>query len=235
MMKQVFLDSALRCCNNGRRLLDEAELLEFERPPATRYYLSIISQEEYAKAFLLYLVSIEAIPWTSLLLRATRNHQCKQLIGIVLDYISPDTDEFLRRIDTWMREKKRLDLSASVVDALNIFRHEKIRKWESNTWVWAEDPDYDKTAVRVAEGMRDVEKQQALYVELTKTGEVSATPEQVTEQQADEEYDRGRRFDSCVRGLLCSETTGAWDYDRVEQCIKLLFSEANIFLESRPS
>ena len=105
-MKQAFLDPARRCCDNGRRLLDEAELLEYERPSATRYYLSIIAQEEYAKAFLLYLVAIDAIPWNPLLLRATRNHQCKQLVGIVLDYISPDTDEFLRRIDTWTREKK---------------------------------------------------------------------------------------------------------------------------------
>ncbi|MDW7761634.1 MAG: AbiV family abortive infection protein [Acidobacteriota bacterium] len=234
-MKQAFLDPARRCCDNGRRLLNEAELLEFERPPATRYYLSIIAQEEYAKAFLLYLVSIDAISWTPLILRATRNHQSKQLVGIVLDYISPDTAEFLRRIDTWMREKKGLDLPASVVDAMNIFRHEKIRRWESNTWVWAEDPNYDKTAVSVAEGKRDMEKQRALYVELTKIGEVSATPEQVTEQQADDEYERGRRFDSCVCGLVCGEATGAWNYERVEHCFKLLFSEASAFLESRPS
>jgi hypothetical protein len=168
-------------------------------------------------------------------LRVTRNHQCKQLMGIVLDYISPDTAEFLRRIDTWMREKKGFDLPASVVDAMNIFRYEKIRRWESNTWVWAEDPDYDKTAVNVAEGKRDMEKQRALYVELTKTGEVSATPEQVTKPQADDEYEHGRRFDSCVRGLVCGEATGAWNYERVEHFFKLLFSEASVFLESRPS
>lgn len=232
-MKQEFLDPARRCCDNGRRLLDEAELLEFERPPATRYYLSIIAQEEYAKAFLLYLVSIDAIPWNTLLSRATRNHHCKQLVGIVLDYISPDTDDFLRRVDTWRRENKKADLPACVVDAMNILRHEKIRRWESNARVWAEDPDYDKMAVSVAEGNRDTEKQRALYVEITKGGRVSSTPEQITEQQADDEYERGRRFDSSVRGLVRGEPTGAWDYESVEKCFKVLFSEPSAFLETR--
>lgn len=231
-MKQAFLNPAQQCCDNGRRLLDEAELLEFERPPATRYYLSIIAQEEYAKAFLLYLVSIDAIPWNTLLSRATRNHHCKQLVGIVLDYISPDTDEFLRRLDTWRRENKEADLPACVVDAMNILRHEKIRRWESNTWFWAEDPDYDKMAVSVAEGKRDMEKQRAIYVELTTTGEVSGTPDQVTKQQADDEYERGRRFDSCVRGLVRGEPTGTWDYESVEKSFKLLFSEPIAFLET---
>lgn len=87
MTKETFLNSAKRCCENGRRLLDEAQLLEFEKPLATRYYLSMIAQEEAAKAFLLYLVTVEALPWTPFLLRATRDHQCKQLVGIVLDYI----------------------------------------------------------------------------------------------------------------------------------------------------
>lgn len=49
-MRQTFLDSAKRCCENGRRLLDEAEVLKFEKPPATHYYRSIIAQEEAAKA-----------------------------------------------------------------------------------------------------------------------------------------------------------------------------------------
>lgn len=232
-MKQAILDSAQRCCDNGRRLLDEAELLEFERPSATRFYLSIIAQEEYAKAFLLYLVSIEAIPWTPFLLRATRDHQCKQLVGIVLDYISPDTDEFLRRTNAWLQEHKKPDLPDSVADAINILRHEKIRRWESNNWIWTEDPSYDKIAARVTEGKRNKAKQQALYVELTKSGEISASPEQVTEQQAGDEYERGRRFDSCVRGLVYGKEAVPWDYERVKHCFKVMFSERNAFLKTK--
>ena len=234
MTKETLLNSAKRCCENGRRLLDEAELLEFEKLSATRYYLSIISQEETAKAFLLYLVTVEALPWTPFLLRATRDHQCKQLVGIILDYISPDTEEFLRRINTQMLEKKQLQLPTSVADAMNLLRHEKLRRWESDSWVWAEDPEYDKAALRVADGKRDRDKQRALYVEISRKGLVGATPEQVTKIQANDEYERGRRFEECVRGLV--EEGGphfAWYLDRVESCFKALFSQPSVFIESQ--
>jgi len=233
MTKKTFLDSAKWCCENGRRLLDEAELLEFEKPPATRYYLSMIAQEEAAKAFLLYLVTVEALPWTPFLLRATRDHQCKQLVGIILDHISPDTDEFLRRMDMWRSEKRQLQLPASVADAMNLLRHEKIRRWESKSWVWAEDPEYDKAALRVADGTRDRDKQRALYVELSRNGQVGASPERVTKIQANDEYERGRRFEACVRGLVEDGPRFAWDLERVEGSFKALFSQPSAFIESQ--
>lgn len=232
-MRQTFLDSAKRCCENGRRLLEEAEFLQFEKPPATHYYLSIIAQEEVAKAFMLYLVSVEALPWTPFLLRATRDHKCKQLVGIILDYIAPDVDEFLRREDARIMEKKQLQLPASVADAMNLLRHEKIRRWESESWFWAEDPEYDKTALDVADGKRDRDKQRALYIELGRNGQVGATPEQVTQRQANDEYERGRRFEVCVRGLVEGRIGGAWDFERVEDCFRALFSQRNGYIESQ--
>lgn len=233
MTKETFLDSAKRCCENGRRLLDEAEFLEYEKPPATRYYLSMIAQEEVAKAFLLYLVAVEALPWTPFLLRATRDHRCKQLVGIILDYISPDIDEFLRLMNARILEKHQLQLPVSVADAMNLLCHEKIRRWESSSWVWAEDPEYDKSALLVADGNRDRDKQRALYVELGRNGQVSALPEQVTESQANDEYGRGRRFEACVRGLVEGGTGFAWDFERVKGCFKALFSQPSAFIESQ--
>lgn len=231
-MRQVFLDSAKRCCENGRRLLEEAEFLKFEKPPATHYYLSIIAQEEAAKAFMLYLVSVEVLPWTPFLLRATRDHKCKQLLCIILDYIAPDYDEFLRRTDAMILEKKQLQLPASVADAMNLLRHEKIRRWESESWFWAEDPDYDKTALDVADGKRDRDKQRALYIELGRSGQVGSTPDQVTQIQADEEYERACRFETCVSDLVGGRTDGMWDFERVEGCFRALFSQRNAFIES---
>ena len=231
MNREPFLRSAKGCCENGRRLLDEAELLEFEKCPATRYYLSMIAQEEAAKAFVLYLVTVDALSWTPFLLRATRDHKCKQLVGIILDYISPDTDEFLRRMDLWVLEKKQLQLPNSVADAMNLLRHEKIRRWESGWWVWAEDPEYDKSALDVAEGKRDRDKQRALYVELGKNGQIGGTPERLAKNQADDEYERGRRFESCIRSLLDGGT--AWDLERIEGYFEALFSNASVFIDSQ--
>ena len=233
MSKVNFLDSAKHCCENSRRLLDSAELLEFEKVLATRYYLSMIAQEETAKAFLLYLVGVNALPWTPFLLRATRDHRCKQLVGIILDYISPDTDEFIRRLEAWQPGEKQPSIPPMVADAMNLLRHEKFRRWESKNWWWAEDPQYDKAALGVAEGKRDIEKQRALYVELCQNGEVAATPEQVTEEQANEEYERAHRFDTSVRNLVERGPNSAWDYERVESCFRTLFSESNAFIESQ--
>lgn len=232
-MKQTFINSAKCCCENSRRLLDEAELLEYWEPPATRHYLSMIAQEETAKAFLLYLVSVEALVWTPFLLRATRDHQCKQLVGIILDYMSPDTDEFLRRTDASVLDGQRLGLPPAVADAMNILRHEKIRRWESKMWGWAEDPEYDRTALHVADGKRDKEKQRVLYVELGRTGQVSATPDDVTKAQAEQEYERARRVESCVCDLLEGCTNLAWGYERVEGCFRALFDEENAFIETQ--
>jgi len=93
-IKIKYTNAMKACVKNGTRLLDEAELLEFETPLATKFFLSIIAQEEFAKAFLLYLVRIDVILWNRFILRATMNHRCKQLVGIILDFLTPDTDFF---------------------------------------------------------------------------------------------------------------------------------------------
>jgi hypothetical protein len=42
------------CIENGERLLEETFDLEFRKPPSSRYFLVMIAQEEFAKAFILY-------------------------------------------------------------------------------------------------------------------------------------------------------------------------------------
>src|ERR1041384_6973393 len=84
------LDASIRSCvENGKRLLDDAMWLEHQNPPATKLVLSVIAQEEFAKAFLLVLVRQNVIPWSPQLLRAMNDHACKQLVGVILDYIDP--------------------------------------------------------------------------------------------------------------------------------------------------
>ncbi len=51
-MNHKLAESARACLKNGHRLLDDAEFLEFSEPPTTAYFLSLIAQEEFAKALL---------------------------------------------------------------------------------------------------------------------------------------------------------------------------------------
>ena len=106
--KEVFLNSAKACVENGNRLLGDAEMLEYSEPPATTFALAIIAQEEFAKGYLLVLAAREVIPWLPLIWRASRDHVCKQLLGIVIEYMSPDIDEGLIRSEEWLKQNNEM-------------------------------------------------------------------------------------------------------------------------------
>jgi AbiV family abortive infection protein len=109
--KSQFVEAAAACLSNGQRLLEDAEWLSVAEHPETCFALATIAQEEFAKAFLLFLVSREVIAWNSLIYRATRDHACKQLLGLVMSYVNPDLDELLRQNKEWLiehEERKKL-------------------------------------------------------------------------------------------------------------------------------
>jgi AbiV family abortive infection protein len=78
------------CLDNADRLMDDALQLEFQERGGTRLAICMLAQEEYAKAFLLYLAREELLPWDADLLRVMRNHECKHLLAIVTEYIDPE-------------------------------------------------------------------------------------------------------------------------------------------------
>jgi AbiV family abortive infection protein len=107
MRKSHFIEAAELCVANGERLLDDADWVNYsERPPGASFALTTIAQEEFAKAFLLFLASRGVIVWNSFLYRATRDHACKQLLGLVLSHLSPDWDEESRRSKEWLDENE---------------------------------------------------------------------------------------------------------------------------------
>ena len=82
------LDEAIDACiENGRRLLEDSEYLnEYDRFPTAKA-LAILAQEEFAKAYIIKLVQEGALPWCDEILRATRDHHCKQLMSILMEYL----------------------------------------------------------------------------------------------------------------------------------------------------
>lgn len=101
-MEEKLVVSAQAALANAARLLDDADYLAFGEPPTTAQFLAAIAQEEIAKAFLLALVVRRVIPWDQRLLRAARDHTCKQLLNLVIEYLSPDTEEFLERSNAFV-------------------------------------------------------------------------------------------------------------------------------------
>jgi len=173
-----YKDAIEACIENGKRLLEDSEhLLDFERFPTAKA-LAVLAQEEFAKAYIIQFVQEGAIPWCDEILRATRDHHCKQLMGILMEYLfTPwDADNLLDREERIKEKSPDFLLPGKVADALNIFCHEKIAGWKSSQWCWAEDPDYDVAAKKVWKGEIEKTKQNALYVSIGKDGSVANTP-----------------------------------------------------------
>ena len=156
-------------------------------------------------------------------MRAARDPICKQLLCLVMDYLSPDTDEFLERCDAVVLRHETRNLPPKVVDAIHILRHEKIGRWVKQSWVWAQDPEYDPDALLVAEGRQDRYKQDALYVRLGQDGSIASIPGSATYESVSSERERAARIGRLAEGVLEGEEYPGLDYDDVERVFRVLF------------
>ena len=205
---------------NGDRLVEDARwLLDLDRY-ASAYALSILAQEEYAKAFLLHLVQTGAIPWNSDVRRTLRDHTCKQLVGTIMDYMQPDWDDFLVRLE----ERKQRLLPPTIADAMNIIRHEKVSRDRDSTWIWDDNTRCDRQARKIANGHLDKQKQDSVYVGVGKTGRVTSTPLRIEPEEAKREFEKsdrlGRVFsrpDANFQAMMTLE------YEIVFESFRLLF------------
>jgi AbiV family abortive infection protein len=207
------------CLTNADRLMEDALQLEFQERGGARLAICMLAQEEYAKAFLLYMVREDLVPWDFDLLRVIRNHACKHLIAIVMEYVDPqwETMEELEKII-----KAEFDLQGRfpprVSSALNILYHEKIRRGD-----FIDDNDYEADVISVARGERDIIKQDAIYINLDKSCRVKNAPMDVTREDAALEYQRARRYGSTVIGLIGPDAYEGLQLKKLKEATKIVF------------
>lgn len=218
--RSPFRESIVACIEHVEQLLEDVRWLRDLDRHATAFVLAVAAQEECAKAFLLHLVDCGAVPWHPLVKRAARDHACKQLLGLVLDHLNPDWDEWQRRVREFTLDTT---FPRTVADAINLLRHEKIGRWQSRGWGWAEPPDYEPASRSVARGRFDARKQDALYVRLAKNGGVASAPSSVTEQDATMAAERAERFRDAARSLVDSDPRGLLDYEEVRATFQAMF------------
>lgn len=217
-------DSAVAALANGRHLLDDVEWLNYDAHRTRAYFLTAIAQEEFAKAFLLGLVIRRVIPWDRRLLRAARDHVCKQLLCVVMDYLNPDDDEFKERCDATILRGELRTAPRKVADAINLLGHERIGRWNNPHWLWEEDPDYDPEALAVANGRQDRRKQDLLYVRLAANGGVASVPPLVVEEELRKERERTSRMATLAENMLESAPTPGLDYDKIAAIFRGVFT-----------
>lgn len=203
--------------------MDETYNLEFVKPSASRYFLIMIAQEEFAKAFIMFLVKEEIVHLTPPVLRAINDHSCKQLVGIILDYI-------IMHCETWEEAETtiRNDIDMGdcfpieVISAMELLRYEKIGRWESGYGVYVGEFNFDAKAHRIGKGKKDRRKQDALYVRIGRDGRVSSTPYTIREDETRDEFERAGRYKSFFDTVLNEGVTG-YRYDKAMAELKFLF------------
>jgi len=194
MGKLKLKNAMLAAIENGDRLLEDAKsMLDWERFP-TSYALAVLAQEEYAKALVLSLIDANAIPWSDDVRRALHDHVCKQLVSVILDYLSPDTDEFLRRHDLSRLGEKRPIFPPAVLDAIHLICHERIPRERDRWWIDPSDRPLDGRVKAIADGRLEGHKQDGIYVRLGKTGEVLSRPSALSSDAAKAEVEQSERI-----------------------------------------
>lgn len=201
-------------------------MLEFEKPKSTRLYLILIAQEELAKAFMLILVSMGVFPLSRPILRALNDHTCKQLVGMLMDYMIAHWDD-LAALDKMIEED--LDMGddhfpIDIASALDLLRYEKVARWESGNGVYVGDSNSSRFAKEVASGGRDRRKQDALYVRVNPDGSTKSTPEIVTDEEVAEEAERASHYSYFVENMAGGKASGH-RYDKTMAALRMLFGQ----------
>src|SRR5260370_2830862 len=186
------------CLANASGLMDDAMILELQGRGGGRLAICVLAQEEYAKAFLLYMVREELLPWDTDLLRIMRSHACKHLLAIVMEYVSPDWETIEELQD---KLKAEYDLGgrfpSRISSALNILYFEMIRRGN-----FFDDNEYEPDVLSVAIGERDRAKQDAIYIDVDKSCRVKNSPSDITREDAAIEYERASRYGSSGAGFF---------------------------------
>ena len=211
-----------RCRVNGERLLEDAELLFGMDRYSTALALAVLSQEDSAKAFFLKLVHDDVLPWTPVLRRALRNHECKHLLTILMEWLHQSGEEFLERLASKAPAPPFEGVPDEVAAAINILRHEKLERFERGHAF--REPEWGGIARKLAEGMRERAKQAALYISLAESGFPDGLPSQVQPPLATQEIHRAKRLTEFVRFPILAIR----EYSYLKEVLKLVFAPSEI-------
>jgi AbiV family abortive infection protein len=235
------------CVENGKKLLEDAKYLFGWDRYSTALALSVLAQEEFAKAFLLQLVMEEALPWLPEVRRSMAKHQCKHLLAIVMEWLPPFDFDLLaeqQRRSTEKHEKKMAWYKRSMdryragnlrpdpndpdpieeefhlpADVATALNIYRFEELEKlkSGYAWR-DADWAKGKARkVADGALDRKKQSALYVDVTETGEVGLHPGLITRAEAHEAIQRAERLSYPL--ISYSD-----EYRKLKEILPLVFS-----------
>ena len=247
MNPETFSRTISACVDNGKKLLEDAKyLFDWDRY-STALALSVLAQEEFAKAFLLQLVADDVLPWLPEVRQSMARHQSKHLLAIVMEWLPPfdfdllaeqqrrSTEKHEQKMAWYKRSMERyragnlrpdpddpepveeeFQFPSDVATALNIYRFEELERLKSG-YPWRDADWSTGRARKVADGALDRKKQSALYVDVTKTGEIGLHPGLITRAEASEAIERAERLSDPL--ISYSD-----EYRKLKEILPLVFS-----------
>jgi len=210
--------------DNARKLLDVAKLLLDWDRYSTALALAVLAQEEFAKAFLLQLVKDDALPWIREVQRSIARHQCRHLLGIIMEWLPPvDWDTVVERHQhrnekhqqrmAWLRRRlERYDrgllqpdpqdpepMEPEIVFPVDVADALNIYRHEEIERLRSGYASRDENsgagkARRIADGLLDRKKQSAFYVDISKSGQVGLHPGLITREEASDAIGRAEQL-----------------------------------------
>jgi AbiV family abortive infection protein len=216
-----YRDAIRACVANGKRLLDDAEWLRDSDRNPTTLALTILAEEEFAKAFLLYLLQERVIPSTPEVWRSLRDHYCKHLLTIVMEYLHVGDGSVIPRFDAQYDPERRLP--REVASAVNLLRFERIGRWESPHSEILEPEHYDRATKQLPIKI-DRAKQGAIYVEISREGRVVNSPASVTAEQMKSEQEKCSHLLDLALQIEAGYVLLDRDFARLKEAFNLVFT-----------
>ena len=214
--KSHILQAIHTCVENGQRLQQDAELLSMDQS-VTEIALCILAQEEFAKAFILQLIFEGNIPWSAKVRESLHDHKHKQLVGLIMEWLSPSDDELSAR---WMAAGSGTSaLPMHIAGATKLY----VEKISPQGHISCPLAINDPVVKSIAGGDRDKIKQDAFYVRLSEEGKVISTPSQFTREKIKSERDRTKRLGDLVRPLRDGSLSLGLDYNLLVDYMRFLF------------
>lgn len=216
-MSLTLRDSVKACYKNAQRILCDVKKLEETGTAPTRYYLSIIAQEECAKTFLLHLVARKIISWNPEVHAASKDHIWKQLLCEIIRYINPNDSDLLERLKKKMCGETGFETPEKILGVVRLFKNGRFKGRKNTIKASVLEESIDSIAC----GARDIEKQSGIYVNLTDRGLIATIPDmKITAEQAEFEYKIAWGFIFFLSEIISTGTSVNYFYGRIVEELK---------------
>jgi hypothetical protein len=172
------------------------------------------------------MVMMDTLTWQEAS-KIIRDHKSKQLLAFIIDYIVPEFEDWLKRYSLESIGKAKT-LPNDIIDAVNVLAIEKIKRYQRYDWL-EESQKLEKRVGHIADGKKDVEKQNALYVSVNESMDIINNPLDANKDDSIKELEITKRIKSII-SIIDGKINGpiGFEYEIIDLALKLDLGKISI-------